>query len=298
MPYFNNRRRARSQRSKQYPKSPNKRAVTYRNHLALESALSEQRLKNEQHAKDLNRKSKRSILEILEEKESREKEKDSMNSSPGLVSSDSEEDGDVRELMEKEFKKIELQRKQKNLNAVFDEAAIRQQKFSPTIAVNHVVPTNSLLAPYALGQGKNFLTRLQGRAYADLTQARKKEIERKLKQKGFTLKHKKKRKIPKIGYDVKDPKGQYSYILGMAQSDRLSNFAFMEERKKTLDEKRFMKMRSTLWRMHAQMVSILVLLCRFKILLTILLIFQCLSRPRQHGTSGCSSLLGTRKSMG
>ena len=46
MPYFNNRRRARSQRSKQYLKSPNKRAVTYRNTLALESALSEQRLKN------------------------------------------------------------------------------------------------------------------------------------------------------------------------------------------------------------------------------------------------------------
>ena len=257
MPYFNNRRRARSQRSRHYPKSPNKLAATYRNTLALESALSEQRLKNEQNANDLNRKSKKSILEILEEKESREKEKASMNSLPGLVS-DSDEDGDdedVQKLMEKEFRKIELQRKQKNLNAVFDEVARREQKFSPSITVKHVAPKDSLLAPYALGEGKNFLTRLQGRAYADLTQARKKEIERKLKQEGFTLKRKKKRKIPKIGYDVNDPKGEYSYILGMAQSDRLTNFAFMSERKKTLDEKRFMKMRSTLWRMHAQMVS-------------------------------------------
>ena len=45
-------------------------------------------------------------------------------------------------------------------------------------------------------------------------------------------------------YFVNDPKGNYSYLLGIAQTDRLNNFAFMKERKETLDEKRLTKMKS------------------------------------------------------
>ena len=75
MPYLNNRRRARSQRSRkkitniQLGVSPLKRVNAYRNTLAKESLLSEQRLLEEEDIKLKNQRSKKSILEILQEKE-------------------------------------------------------------------------------------------------------------------------------------------------------------------------------------------------------------------------------------
>ena len=80
MPYLNNRRRARSQRSrtkitnKQLSGSPLKRVNAYRITLAKESLLSEQRLLEEEDIKLKNQRSKKSILEILQEKELKAKE--------------------------------------------------------------------------------------------------------------------------------------------------------------------------------------------------------------------------------
>ena len=129
---------------------------------------------------------------------------------------------------------------------------VEKQAFLPRIQ-----PSKSkkvVLMPYGLGDTQNFSTRLQGRAYADMRQANKKEMERKLKAAGIeTRSSKTKREVVKIGYDIHDAKGEWNYLLASTVEDKYTSFAFTVERQQSLDEKREQKMKHTLWRMHAQM---------------------------------------------
>ena len=107
MPYINKKRHARS-------KNSYRRAKAYRNALAKESFLSKQRLLEEEEIKQQNKQSKKSVIEILREKELMEQEAKTSTrgeSNAKNYSSDDdleEEKNNIQNSISKKLRKINL----------------------------------------------------------------------------------------------------------------------------------------------------------------------------------------------
>jgi hypothetical protein len=235
--------------------SPQRRAALWKRALSQGSLVSLQ--KEEVRKRDEAKYSRKKLTakEILEQKEEELKQELELgrgqNGGDTTIGSDADPANDI--IYEGRETNVE-DHPAPVVYEAFAKEASNMKSFLPRVKASN--GTKSILAPYALDNTRNFPTRLQGRAYADLKQGRLKDLERRLKVAGIkTRKKKEKVFIPKIGYDIHDASGGFSFIFGAAQLDRLNNNAFKFERQQSLDEKRMEKMRHTLWRMHAQMVK-------------------------------------------